>query len=75
MVNAMTKDEAIRITASVLIDVYSRTEDTIAKASIVNAKHNALNGDKESVAWLYHNLEEFEELISELKQAMKGEQQ
>lgn len=68
----MTKDEAIRITASVLIDVYSRTEDTMAKANIVNAKHNALEGDKESVVWLYHNLEELEQFISELKQAMKG---
>lgn len=69
----MTKDEAIMITASVLIDVYSRTEDTMAKASIVNAKHNALNGDKESVVWLYHNLEEFEQFIYELKQALKEE--
>lgn len=67
----MTKEEAIKITATMLIDVYN-CSGTIVKG-IINAKRNALNGDKESVAWLYHNLEEFEEFISELKQAMKGE--
>ena len=69
----MTKEEAIKITASILIDIYSRTEDTMAKASIVNARHNALYNDKESVVWLYHNLEEFEQFIHELKQALKEE--
>lgn len=66
----MTKEEAIRITATMLIDVYNRS-GTIVQGGIINAKHNALKGDKESTLWLYHNLEELEQFIYELKQALK----